>query len=433
MYIALTNYIQNFIVKSIHQLFASIPLLLVFFAISSLKAQETAGNYIADKKTGTKVWFKHNFEEDSVTWTGPSKAGLAEGFGSMVGFTNGKVSSGYIGFMSEGKPHGNGSFWFWGDRKLEGNFCFGEPLFLENNLIKKLEKNIVSETDSFSTYVGDNARTHLYYHAIIPEKNIRGVVVLMPSTWESTEHVLSSMSAFCALAYQNQLAVIVPSINQRLTLTDYSITLMNTMFSHAIKHYKLPKDKFIIGGFSMGGILSMRYTELSVQKPDACSIHPIAVFNCDGPCDLANIYNNFKKKYNKNPGQSEPIYGMKELETYCGGSPDSAAAQYAYFSPFTQSDPKGGNAQFLVNLPVRIYGDVDPVWWMKNRHVDMYDLNALDQTAMIQFLNDNGNTKAEFINSYGKGYRLEGNRHPHSWSIIDHVDCIDWILKNIND
>ncbi len=399
---------------------------------SILWAQETAGNYIADNKTGTKVWFKHNFEEDSITWSGSAKGGLAEGFGTMTGFTQGKATSSYVGFMSEGKPNGYGSFTFWGDRKLEGNFFQGEPLFLENALIKRLNKHVVSETDSFSTYVGDNAQTQLYYHAIVPEKAIKGVVVLMPSTWETTEHVLSSMSTFCTLANMNQLAIIVPSINQRLTLTDHSIQLMNTMFAHAIKQYKLPKDKFVIGGFSMGGIFSMRYTELSVERPDATSIHPLAVFNCDGPCDLANIYNNFKRKQFKNPGQGEPFYGMRELEFYCGGSPDTAAAKYQYYSPFTFDDSKGGNAQYLLNIPIRIYGDVDPVWWMKNRHVDMYDLNALDQTAMIQFLNDNGNTKAEFINAYGKGYRLEGNRHPHSWSIIDSNDCIDWINTYIH-
>ncbi len=407
-------------------------IILITSLHTNLWAQETAGNYIADKTSGTKVWFKHNFEEDSITWSGSSKAGLADGFGTMIGFTQGKASSSYIGFMSEGKPHGNGSFVFWGNRKLEGNFFYGEPLFLETALIKRLNKHIVSETDSFSTYVGDNAKTQLYYHAIVPEASIKGVVVLMPSTWETTEHVLSSMSTFCALAYKNQLAVIVPSINQRLTLTDHSIQLMNAIFTHAIKQYKLPKDKFVIGGFSMGGIFSMRYTELSVERPAATSIHPLAVFNCDGPCDLANIYNNFKRKQFKNPGQGEPFYGMRELEFYCGGSPDTAAAKYQYFSPFTFADAKGGNAQYLLNTPIRIYGDVDPVWWMENRHVDMYDLNALDQTAMIQYLNDNGNTKAEFINAFGKGYRLEGNRHPHSWSIIDSEDCIKWVIKYLN-
>ncbi|MBL0339898.1 MAG: hypothetical protein IPP71_02680 [Bacteroidetes bacterium] len=58
----------------------------------------------------------------------------------------------------------------------------------------------------------------------------------------------------------------------------------------------------------------------------------------------------------------------------------------------------------------------------------MYYMNGLDQTAMIQLLNDMGNKKAEFINSYQKGYRIEGNRHPHSWSIVEPVECMNWIL-----
>jgi len=83
----------------------------------------------------------------------------------------------------------------------------------------------------------------------------------------------------------------------------------------------------------------------------------------------------------------------------------------------------------LKNTPVRIYDDVDPNWWMANRGVDMYDMNALDQSAMILLLNQMGNRQAEFINPFGKGYRIEGNRHPHSWSIIDPVSTITWILK----
>jgi len=34
----------------------------------------------------------------------------------------------------------------------------------------------------------------------------------------------------------------------------------------------------------------------------------------------------------------------------------------------------------------------------------MYYMNGLNQTAMIQLLNDSGNKKAEFINAYQKGY-----------------------------
>ena len=231
------------------------------------------------------------------------------------------------------------------------------------------------------------------------------------------------------MAFKKELAVLVFSINQRLTLTHEIVAIMNLMSEHALKKYNLEKKEFVFGGFSMGGIFSMRYAELAVQDSTLTRIKPLAVFSCDGPCDLEHIYHNFKKKANKNPRLNEPYYGMKELEKYCGGTPETHLAQYQYYSPYSHNLPEGGNAKYLLKLPLRIYADVDPSWWMKNRHVDMYDLNALDQTAVIQLLNDLGNTRAEFINAYQKGVRIEGNRHPHAWSIIDSLDCVQWIEK----
>lgn len=409
-----------------------ITLSAIIFCLRVAFAQDHEEHILKDAKTGCKVYYKHTFQEDSISWTGGCANGFASGQGTLIGFTNGKPTSQYIGEMKHGRLNGKGVFTFWGNRKLEGNFVNGEPLFLSKECLVHLHKNIISETDSSEMYDGDNNQKQLYYHALIPDGEIKGTVILMPGTWETTEHLLSSMSTFCSLVYQNHLAVLVLSINQRLTLTNETIQLMNRMFSDAIKKYNLPKNKFVMGGWSMGGLFSLRYTELAKQDSGKTVINPLAVFSCDGPCDLKNIYNNFKRKLNKNPGQNEPAYGMRELEKYCGGTPENAIEKYIYYSVYSHLVEGGGNTKFLVNTPVRIYGDVDPVWWMENRHVDMYDLNALDQTAMIQLLNDMGNKKAVFINAYQKGYRIEGNRHPHSWSIIEPNDCISWILENLN-
>lgn len=403
--------------------------LIIFVVLRvTLFAQETEGNYIKDPKTGCLVWFKHTFSEDSVQWSGGCKDGYADGKGTMIGYTNGKQTSKYIGELRNGKPNGIGTLTFLGDRKLSGNFRDGEPLFLPPNLLSQLERTVVSENDSSEMYVGDNNQKKLYYDAIVPKGSLNGVVVLIPGTWTTTEYLFSSLTEFCKLANKQKLAVIALSINQRLTLTDETLTLMNTMIESAIANYKLPKDKFILGGWSMGGIFSLRYAEFANQDPNKTVVKPVAVFSCDGPCDLKSIYNNFKRKFHKNPGQNEPAYGMRELEKYCGGTPETAKEMYIYYSPYSHLEEGGGNAKYLLTTPVRIYADVDPVWWMKNRHVDAYDLNALDQTAMIQLLNDMGNSKAEFINAFQKGIRIEGNRHPHSWSIIEPHDCVQWIL-----
>ena len=406
-------------------------LLILLCYVSALRAQDSEGNFLTDQQSGCKVWFKHTFTEDSVSWSGNCREGMAEGVGTIRGFTKGKPTAVYTGVLHNGKPEGEGEFSFGNGRKLKGFFIGGEPLFLSPELRTRLDKNLISETDSMHLYDGDNDKQQLYYHALVPLKTPKAVIVLMPGTWETTEHLLSSMSRFCELAMQYQMAVIVPSINQRITLTNEIVDILNTMFNDATIKYNLP-DEWVMGGWSMGGLFSLRYTELANQDSTKTVIHPKAVFSCDGPCDLKNIYYHFKKKLNKNPGLSEPAYGIRELEKYCNGNPQTSPIKYEYYSCYSHDKQDGGNAKYLSKTPVRIYADVDPVWWMENRNVDMYDLNALDQTAMIQYLRDQGNTKAEFINAFGKGYRLEGNRHPHSWSIVEPEECINWIMQCMN-
>lgn len=402
---------------------------VLFFNFLLCQAQDHVAKILVDPSTNCRIKLNHNFSEDSMRWSGTCKDLWAEGSGEMIAFTQGKQTAHYIGEMKSGVFNGTGDFSFWNDRRLKGFFKDGEALFLSAKLRDKLTKNKIAASDPSNAYVGDNDQKEIFYHAIIPSDKCKGVVVLMPGTWEITEHVLSSMSEFCELAYANQIAIIVPSINQRLTLTDTTLHLMNAIFTDAIQKYQLPKNRFILGGFSMGGIFSMRYTEFSKQDSTLTVVQPLAIINCDGPCDLNTLYNNFKRKLYKNPGQNEPFYGMKEMEKYCGGTPEHSLNKYEFFSPFSHNRADGGNAKYLKHTPLRIYTDVDPNWWMKNRHVDVYDMNALDQSAMIQWLNDNGNEKAEFINAFQKGKRIEGNRHPHSWSLIDPNECMEWIIK----
>ena len=104
---------------------------------------------------------------------------------------------------------------------------------------------------------------------------------------------------------------------------------------------------------------------------------------------------------------------------------------YSKHSMYSKSLKNGGNAKYLINTPIRIYSDPDIDWHLKERQTDFYDMNALDQTAMINQLRIMGNEEAEFINALGKGYRLNGMRHPHSWTIAEPKELIDWIINRI--
>ncbi|HRC32087.1 MAG TPA: hypothetical protein PK736_01445 [Bacteroidia bacterium] len=51
---------------------------------------------------------------------------------------------------------------------------------------------------------------------------------------------------------------------------------------------------------------------------------------------------------------------------------------------------------------------------------------------LFRYNQANDNTNAEMIVTYDKGVRIDGTKHPHSWSIMDSQDCLDWILKQLN-
>src|ERR1700730_13617830 len=91
-------------------LFTCTLILVSFFSFG----QDSKGNLITDKKTGCTVWYKVGFREDSVTWSGACKNNFADGYGTVVGFTSGKPTSKYIGYMVNGKENGRGVFTFAG-------------------------------------------------------------------------------------------------------------------------------------------------------------------------------------------------------------------------------------------------------------------------------------------------------------------------------
>lgn len=304
--------------------------------------------------------------------------------------------------------------------------------FILSSKIKINELNIPDSTD---LYVGDSTSKSLYYCSLMPIQAPKGVLVLLCGTWETTLHVIQSNTGLIEQAHSHQLAVIIPSLNQRLSLNTTVLQFLNTVFTDAMQKYHLPSDKFILGGLSMGGLFSLRYAELAAEDPIQTAIHPKAVYSVDGPTDLENLYYSFKRRFNnpRNANKGEAEYAIKEFEKFMGGSPEQDRKQYIRYSTFSKSEEDGGNAKYLLNLPVRIYNDLDVNWWIENRGNDLYDMNALDQSAFINHLIGRGNKKAEFINAIGKGYRLEGNRHPHSWSIVDPKECIDWILGCLSE
>lgn len=306
--------------------------------------------------------------------------------------------------------------------------CTSTPRSGEDPL-SEIQKITLPLKDATVMYINDQRSDELFYSVLAPPKVIEGALVLLPPTGQSVDQVVKHNVDLLKKAYQQNLLVLIPSINFNLVVDNVAIQFLNQVFDDLLTRFKVPEDKFVIGGFSLGGINAIRYTEYAQASPDTARIHPIAVFGVDPPLDLSRLYGSFERAIERNFSevamQEARIY-LQKMNARFGGSPAEQPAIYVQYSAYSHNAEKGGNAQHLNKIPVRIYADLDVDWHLVERQVDLYDINALDQTAMINQLQQLGNDSAEFINALGKGYRMDGRRHPHSWSLVEPQELIDW-------
>lgn len=296
------------------------------------------------------------------------------------------------------------------------------------------EKVQVSKTDPAQLYINDNKNTELYYLKYIPKTDIKGVLVVLPSGGEPTEDLIKQIE-LPKLAAKNGIMTIIPSINWGFENRTEAFLFLDQIFEEIINEYHVPKDKFILGGLSNGGMISIGYAEKSVKQPNSTYIKPMGIFGLDTPLDKAYLYTYCEREIKRNfspAGVNEAKWMLNSYNTTYGGSPSEFPEKYIEASLYSYGVEHGGNAQYLKNTPIRMYTDLDVDWLMNERQRDLNDWNGSDIIAMINELKIMGNTDANVIVTMGKGVRLDGRKHPHSWSIMDNTDCMNWILKLMN-
>jgi hypothetical protein len=295
----------------------------------------------------------------------------------------------------------------------------------------RLVKHIIQGNDAARIFESKISRGELYYQALVPEGKIKGALVLLPGAWEETESVLNHNKQLCRQAYDKGVMTVVPSTNAYICVDTSALDFLNKTFADVIVRYGVADDAFVIGGFSLGGTISLRYTEMAYEGARQTAIVPCAAFSVDGPVDYITLYRQFETSIRRNMDEeavAEATYFIDGMHNVFGGSPEDTYINYVKRSVYTRGEPEGGNARYLATVPVRVYADPDIDWAMKYRKRDYYDMNASGLSALIVELNLQGNDKAAFVNRLGKGFRLDGTRHPHSWSLLDADDCIEWIL-----
>lgn len=295
---------------------------------------------------------------------------------------------------------------------------------------QELEKIIIKDLDTNDLYLNDGDSTTLYYLKSVPKTEIKGVLVILPSGGETTENLLKQITLH-KLAVEKGFLIIIPSINFGTENGDAEFNILDKIFNEIVNEYHVSKDNFILGGLSNGAMISLSYAERAIKNPNKTFLVPKGIFALDSPLDKAHLYQYCEREIERNFTEAGVNEGKWIIGKYkkLYGTPYKHPKKYAEASIYTYRAKDGGNAKYLKDIPLRMYTDFDVEWLMNQRHRDLYDWNGTDIIAMINMLKVMGNDDANVIISYGKGFKLDGSKNPHSWSIMDSQDCLNWISK----
>jgi len=267
------------------------------------------------------------------------------------------------------------------------------------------------------------------YFVVEPKSEIKGAMILLPGASLVPESIFPETKLHNVAYLHNILVVALDYGKNNIYLTDNDLHKIDVVLTDVIKRYTVPKDKFVIGGYSGGGINSLNYTIHCKQFPEKAVIDPQGVFTADAPVDLTEVWYSLNREIEKNFSQvavNEARYFLPHIEADMNGTPETNPENYIKHSPYSHRTKDGGNVKYLLNVPVRLHHDIDVTWRLKNRRQDLFDMNDAYASAMINWLLLNGNDKAEFVIADRPAMMSNGVRNTHAWSVIEEVSCVLW-------
>jgi hypothetical protein len=99
---------------------ARLAVVAAAMVVASTAFAQSQGEWIADPKTGCKVWIGQPRPNVSVTWTGKCANGLVQGQGIVQWFEDGKPQSTSEGTYQDGKLEGRGILTWSDGTRYEG-------------------------------------------------------------------------------------------------------------------------------------------------------------------------------------------------------------------------------------------------------------------------------------------------------------------------
>ncbi len=280
--------------------------------------------------------------------------------------------------------------------------------------------------------------TQNYYLALQPATPSRGLLLIIGGFCSTPISVMQE-TKLPETAVRAGYTVVIPTLYNCDSIRSNSIAQqrLETLIPELIAKYKIPANHLIIGGQSMGGHQALYYAGQAL-KPDHKPglIAPNLVFGVDPPLNMKRLWNSFQYTIRMNfsaIAMGEALEQTRRFRLLYGGSPDKFPKAYEAASSFYADAPDGGNARHLRSIPVRLYCDPDISWIISNRRGTAEFMNMADLSGCISQLLKLGNTRAEFVNCLGKGFKPDGSRHPHFFSMLDPDEFVQWMERMLGN
>jgi MORN repeat len=121
---------------------AAVIAALVFaaFPAAAQDGPQAPPRWIADAKTGCKVWDPAPEQGESIRWSGACKDGFADGDGTLQWFLHGKPGDRYEGGYAHGKRNGYGVVTFANGETVKGAWHDDALIQLPGNEIDYIER-----------------------------------------------------------------------------------------------------------------------------------------------------------------------------------------------------------------------------------------------------------------------------------------------------
>lgn len=274
--------------------------------------------------------------------------------------------------------------------------------------------------------IGNRTGTSFAHFLMEPKEKVSGILLLLPGLGENPKNIFQKTSLPTLIA-EYGFITIVPHLGNALFADSSITTSLDLLIKSYIDKHNWKERPVLIGGFSRGGSISLRYAEHLIASHSTVNL--MAVFAIDPALDLERLYRSSVRKTNYDCSgliKREGAITKNYLEGKLSGPPENEPENYITYSAYSATVDSGGNAKFLKDIPLRLYSEPDLDFVRKKYCVELQeeDINAYDLERLHSLLQELGNERCAYITTKGRGF--------HSWNILEAKDCVEWILKIVN-